>query len=231
MNIEQLIHLDQQLTLSVNGSDLLFWDNVMYTITNTFSWSLVIVVLLIVIFRNNSWKESLIIFVFIALMLAFADQLCSGLCKPLVARWRPTQDPHLMYMIDTVRDYRGGLYGFFSGHACNTSSMAMFLAWLFRNRNVTFTLFFWSLTTTFTRLYLGVHYVGDVLVGYILGCLIGVLFYFLLYKILRRVKEKRLISEQFTTTGYLKADLNMLLSVVFFNYVCVVIYAMTLGVN
>lgn len=230
MNIDQIINLDQRLTLAINGSDSLFWDNVMYVVTNTFSWSLVIVMLIVILFRNNNWKEFFLILLFIGLMLAFADQLCSGISKPMFARWRPTQDPQLMYMIDTVRDYRGGRYGFFSGHACNTSCMAMFLAWLFRSGKVTFTLFFWSVTTTFTRLYLGVHYLGDVTVGFTLGCIIGFVFYLLMHRMLNRIHTSRLISEQFTSSGYLKDDMNMFLAVVFFNYVCVVIFAMTLGI-
>ena len=101
--MNSIIELDHQLTLALNGSDNLFWDNVMYTVTDTFSWSLVIVALLVIIFKNNSWKEALLIYVTIALLIIVADRICSGLVKPMVARWRPTQDPQLMYLLDVVR--------------------------------------------------------------------------------------------------------------------------------
>lgn len=224
--------LDHQLTLSINGSDSLFWDNVMYTVTDTFSWSVVIITLLIVIFKNNNWKEALMVYVTIALLIFVADRICSGWIKPTIARWRPTQDPQLMYFVDVVRNYRGGRFGFFSGHACNTMCVAVFLSWLFRSTKVTLTLFFWSLTTTFTRLYLGVHYLGDVTVGFIIGAILGTSFYWLMERFVHpRIGLKRYISEQFTSSGYLQSDMDTFMTVIYFNYICVIIFAMTLGIG
>lgn len=228
MDINQL---DHTLTLLINGSDSIFWDNVMYTVTNTFSWSMVIVALLVIIFKNNSIKNTLIILLTIALLIFVADRICSGLVKPMVARWRPAQDPQLMYVVDVVRGYRGGRFGFFSGHACNTMCMAVFLSMLFRSAKVTLVLIFWSLTTTFTRLYLGVHYLGDVCVGWCVGVILGLLFYYLMRRFQRGDDRRSYISEQFTSTGYLKSDMDSFLTIIFFNYVCVIIFAMTLGIG
>ena len=164
--------------------------------------------LLIIIFKNNTWKEAVMIYVTIALLIVVADRICSGLVKPMVERWRPTQDPQLMYLVDVVRDYRGGRFGFFSGHACNTMCVAMFLSWLFRSTKVTLTLFFWSLSTTFTRLYLGVHYLGDVCVGFTVGAILGILFYWLMERFVHpHIGKKGFISEQFTATGYMQSDM------------------------
>ena len=231
MDLPHLIELDHIWTLALNGSESVFWDNVMYTVTNTFSWSLVIAALLVVIFKNNTPRDSLLIFLTIALLILVADRLCSGLVKPMVARWRPTQDPQLMYMVDVVRGYRGGRYGFFSGHACNTMCVAVFLSWLFRYAKLTFTLLFWSVSTTFTRIYLGVHHLGDVLVGFFIGVLLGTLFYFLLERLHRQSLSKQLISNQFTSSGYLVSDMNVLLTIIFFNYMLVVIFSLTLGLG
>lgn len=230
--VNSLNELDHQLTLAINGSDSLFWDNVMYTVTDTFSWTMVIIALLIIIFKNNTWKEAVMVYVTIALLILVADRICSGLVKPMVERWRPTQDPQLMYLVDVVRDYRGGRFGFFSGHACNTMCVAMFLAWLFRSAKVTITLFFWSLTTTFTRLYLGVHYLGDVCVGFMVGAILGALFYWLMERFVHpHLGKKTFISEQFTPSGYMKSDMDIFMCIVFFNYICVIIFAMTLGIG
>lgn len=223
--------LDQSITLALNGSDSLFWDNLMMCVTNTFSWSLIIIMLLVIFFRNNYVRDAFIILLTIGLMIFVADRLCSGLVKPMVARWRPTQDPEIMYLIDIVDGYRGGRFGFFSGHACNTFCMATFLSLLFRYKAVTFTLFFWSATTTFTRLYLGVHYFGDVTVGLIVGCLIGWGFYYLYDKVMQRLQSSRLTSDQFTPTGYKKRDMNLFLAVVYFNYICVLLVSMIKGVG
>lgn len=182
------------------------------------------------IFKNNKLKDSLLVILFMVLLIAFADRVCSGWIKPTVARWRPTQDPQLMYLIDTVRDYRGGRFGFFSGHACNTMCFAVFTSLLFRYWKLTLTLLFWSITTTLTRIYLGVHYAGDILVGWTLGILFGALFYLLYYRVQKYFGNKRLISEQFTSSGYLISDLETLLLVIFLNYVLVLIFSMCLGI-
>ena len=228
--MNELNQLDHQLTLAINGSNSLFWDNVMYTVTDTFSWTIVIITLLVIIFKNNTWKEAVMVYLTIALLIFVADRICSGLVKPMVERWRPTQDPQLMYLVDVVREYRGGRFGFFSGHACNTMCMATFLSWLFRYRNVTITLVFWSLSTTFTRIYLGVHHLGDILVGFTIGVILGTLFYFLMSYLMKRFgKSGKMISSSFTPTGYLVDDMHVLLTVIFANYILVTVFAMFLS--
>lgn len=228
--MEEILRFDRDTTLAINGSDSVFWDNLMYVITHTESWTIVIIAILVIVFKNKSVKEGLIIFLCIGLMIFLADRLCSGVVKPLVARWRPTQDPQIMYMLDVVRGYRGGRFGFFSGHATNTFCMAMFFSLLFRYWKITLVMFLWAASTTFTRLYLGVHYFGDIVVGICVGCLFGVAFYKLMDYLTRNF-DNRLISEQFTSSGYLKSDMNFLLSVIFFNYICLVIVSLTLGIE
>lgn len=222
-----IIGIDQQLTLAINGSDSLFWDNVMLTTTSTLAWTLPFAMLLYIIYKNNKLKEALLIVLTLALLITVADRICSGWVKPTIARWRPTQDPTLMYLVDVVNNYRGGRYGFFSGHACNTFCMATFLSLLFRSRRATATLFFWCTATTFTRLYLGVHYLGDVTVGLCVGILLGTLFYIGYDRYIhRRFDPIPLISEQFTPTGYRKADINRFVTIVFLNYNLLIIIAM-----
>lgn len=231
MDLSSIITWDQQATLAINGSDSLFWDNIMFVVTHTLSWTLLLIALFIVLFKNKSVKDAVLMIVAMAVMIAVADRLCSGLVKPMVARWRPTQDPQLMYLVDVVDGYRGGRFGFFSGHACNTFCVAMFLSLAFRYGKLTAVMFFWCATTTFTRLYLGVHYLGDVLVGAVVGCLIGWLFY-KLYTLVSKPREGgKLVSVQFTPTGFLRSDMNMFISVIFFNYICLVLFAMSLGVH
>lgn len=227
---ERLLQFDQQATLALNGSHSLFLDNLMITVTNTFSWSLLMLMLLYVIFKNNSWKDSLCILLTIGLMIFVADRICSGWVKPTVARWRPTRDPEIMYLLDTVLNYRGGRFGFFSGHACNTFCIAMFLSWLFRSTRMTLVLFFWAATTTFTRLYLGVHYLGDVTVGLCVGSLLGIIFYTVYYRLRLLFGKHHLISNQFTSTGYLRSDLDRFMTVIFLNYILIIIFSVTRGI-
>ncbi|MDO4995072.1 MAG: phosphatase PAP2 family protein [Bacteroidales bacterium] len=225
-----MLQFDQQATLFLNGSQNLFLDNLMITVTSTFSWSLLIVMLIYILFKNNNWKEALFILFTIGMMIFVADRICSGWIKPTIARWRPTRDPEIMYLIDTVLNYRGGRFGFFSGHACNTSCVAMFLAWLFREKRLTFILFLWSVTTTYTRLYLGVHYLGDVLVGWSVGLTLGCVFYFLYNRVRQRVGTSQLISGQFTSSGYPLGDIHLFITAIAFNYIIITIYAITRGI-
>ena len=231
MNVPQeLLDFDRQATLTLNGSTSLFWDDLMMTVTNTWAWSLPIIVLIYLIIKNNKLKEAFTILITIGVMIFVADRICSGIVKPTVARWRPTQDPEIMYLVDVVSNYRGGRFGFFSGHACNTFCMSTFLSLLFRSTKMTFTLFFWSITTTFTRLYLGVHYLGDVTVGLLCGLLIGFLFYLIYFFIRRRFGKAHLISGQFTTTGYLHTDIDKFMTTIFLNYNLVLILSLTRGI-
>lgn len=225
--MDELILIDQQATLGINGSQSLFWDNLMMTVTNTFAWTLLIVMLLYVIVHNNHMRDVVLVFLMLGLMIFVADRVCSGWVKPTVARWRPTQDPHLMYLIDTVDGYRGGRYGFFSGHASNTFCVATFLALLFRHRLLSVVIYLWAATTTFTRLYLGVHYLGDVLVGAVFGVAIGVAFH-LLYLRVQRLKETApvFVSSQYTSSGYLLSDMQRFLMAIFLNYLFVVLFSL-----
>lgn len=221
-----MLELDRYITLALNGSDSIFWDNLMLTVTSTWSWSLVILALMIILFKNNDIRDFLMILIAMGLMIAVADRLCSGLVKPMVARWRPTQDPQIMYLVDVVDGYRGGRFGFFSGHACNTFCMATFMAMLFRHRMTSVVLYLWALTTTYTRIYLGVHYFGDTFVGMIVGIFIGLAFYAVYDRIHSRMSGTRSSSDKFTRSGYLKSDMSSLLSVVMVNYILVVVVSL-----
>lgn len=170
---DKILQFDTQLTLLLNGSDSQWLDQFALVSTATITWIPLATLLVYVLVRNNKWENFLIVVLGIALAITLADQMASGICKPLVARLRPTQDPALAHVIDIVGDYRGGRYGFFSSHAANTCAVATFLALLFRNRALTIALYSWSLLNCWTRVYLGVHYVGDLLVGVLWGVFVG----------------------------------------------------------
>lgn len=78
----------------------------------------------------------------IALVITLADQIASGLCKPFFARFRPTQDPNIMYMVDIVNGYRGGRFGFISSHAANTFAISVFLSLLIKGNLLLLCFFF-----------------------------------------------------------------------------------------
>ena len=136
----------------------------------------VLVVLLVWMWRK--WGvQSLYVVAGIALCILLADQLSSSLLKPLVARLRPTHNPEISDLIHTVRGYRGGLYGFVSSHAANAFAFAVFTSLVIRNRYYALTIALWAVLSAYSRIYLGVHYVGDVVCGAILGVLVALVVY------------------------------------------------------
>lgn len=208
MDIQPYIDFDQQLLLDINGSNSLFWDGFMWIATNMLTWMPLAVVLLYVIFKNNKVKEALLIIGMLALVILLTDQISSGFCKPFFARFRPTQDPELMYQIDIVNGYRGGMYGFVSSHAANTFGIAIFISLIVRSWSLGITLIVWACLNAYSRMYLGVHYPGDILFGTLLGLSAGVLVYILYKNIQKRLLiTPRYISNRYTSTGYLFSDI------------------------
>lgn len=176
--MEELIHFDKQLLLWCNGSDSLFIDYMVTTLTNAKTWIPLYLALLYVVVKNNkSAKEVFYIVAAAGLCVFLAGGLDDMIVKPLVARWRPTHDPEIGMLVDVVDGYRGGNYGFFSAHACNTFSIAVFFSLLMRFRPLVAAMILWSLTNCWTRLYLGVHYPGDITVGLIWGGIVGYVVY------------------------------------------------------
>ena len=163
MDIQQYIAADKELLLNLNGSQSLFWDGFMWVATSTIVWVPVAAMLLYIIIKNKKIQEALLTIVMIALVITLADQIASGLCKPFFARFRPTQDPNIMYMVDIVNGYRGGRFGFISSHAANTFAISVFLSLLIKRKSLTFMLLFWAVLNSYSRIYLGVHYPGDIL--------------------------------------------------------------------
>lgn len=224
MDIQQYIAADKELLLSLNGSDSLFWDGFMWVATSTVVWLPVAVILLYIIIKNNKLQETLLIIAMIALVITLADQIASGICKPFFARYRPTQDPDIMYMVDIVNGYRGGRFGFISSHAANTFAVTVFLSLLIRRYSLTFMLVAWALLNSYSRIYLGVHYPGDILFGTLEGCAVGYLVY-LLYRFIQKkcFPKPRCISNQYTAGGYLIDDIRLLHFVLIATYFFIIV--------
>lgn len=213
--------IDRDALLSVNGSDSLYLDRVARVLTTTLTWLPLYISLLVVVVRNNdSFRKVLMIVGAAGLCVLLAGSVDDLIVKPTVARWRPTHDPVIGSLVDVVDGYRGGKYGFFSAHASNTFSIAIFFCWLVRSRLLSTALIIWSLTNCWTRLYLGVHFPGDILVGLTWGFLVGSGVYYLFYRLTRKMASgRRLISSQYTITGYLRSDCNIPIAVLSFTLV------------
>jgi len=216
--MEEIIHFDKQLLLAVNGSDSVFLDYVVLMLTNAKTWIPLYLGLFYVVVKTHgrNLREILLILAAAGLCVLLAGTIDDTIVKPLVARWRPTHDPEIGALVDVVNGYRGGNYGFFSAHASNTFSIAMFFSLLMRHRLFVCFMVAWSLINCWTRLYLGVHFPGDILCGLLWGGVVGTLVYYFYRRMEHRFSgSMRFVSMQYTITGYQRSDVDVVVCVFF----------------
>jgi len=225
--IEVLEDLDRQLLLAVNGSGSLYLDRVVVTLTHAATWIPLYLALFYMVLKNNdNFRRLLLVLGGVAVCYLLAGAVDDGIVKPMVARWRPTHDPQIGMLVDIVDGYRGGRYGFFSAHASNTMCIATFFCWLARSRRLSVTLVTWSLINCWTRMYLGVHFPGDILVGVLWGFCVGTGVYFLYRRLTRGMYMPRNMNpSQYTTTCYRRQDCNWPVAIFVFTLTFVFIKA------
>lgn len=221
------IDFDKHLLLSLNGSDSLFFDGLMKTLTTATTWIPLYVALLYLVIKNNDSMKKVLLIVGAALLcVLLAGTIDDLFVKPTVARWRPARDGEIGFQVDIVNGYRGGRFGFFSAHAANTFSIAVYFMLLVRSRLLSAALILWSLVNCWTRLYLGVHYPGDILVGLLWGAVVGTFVWYFHQRLCKRLEfTTTYISEHYTKTGYQFSDADTVVSVLAFTLLYAVVRA------
>ncbi len=170
--VETLKQIDQELFLFLNGLNSETFDGFMAWISGkTTWWPFYLLLLLFIILKKR--LQAIPVIIFIALAITLADQSSVHLFKEVFERPRPCHEPALEGMVHLVDDRCGGKYGFVSSHAANSFAVAMLLLMVIRKRWFTLTMLFWAVIVSYSRIYLGVHYPGDVIGGALLGILCG----------------------------------------------------------
>lgn len=183
-----LSDIEARLLLIVNGAHSPFFDSVMWCISGRWIWVPFYVVLAYLLFRRMSWKRASICLVTIGLIILAADQTCATLIRPEIGRLRPANlNNPLSSFVHVVNGYRGGRYGFPSCHAANTFALAVFMSLVIRHKWFTVMMFSWAFVVSYSRMYLGVHYFGDLFCGATIGSLFAVLFYYLQNYLFKRL--------------------------------------------
>jgi undecaprenyl-diphosphatase len=173
--LDFLNQIDTDLFLLLNSLHNDFFDVVMVYVSSKLFWLPFYLFLLYLVIREYKWK-SLVILLFAALLITLTDQASVQLFKNIFQRLRPCHDPDLSGLVHTV-EYCGGQYGFVSSHASNYFGIIVFVSGLLYKRYqwLPWVLVFWGLLIIYSRIYLGVHYPGDVIAGTILGSVIGLM--------------------------------------------------------
>lgn len=215
--------IDQQLLFWMNGSDSLFADGVMTTLTTGTTWIPLYIALFYLVLKNNETMAQVLLTIGCAAACVLVTAGITNLViKPLVARPRPCDDPLIKYAVDVVSGVSAGNYSFFSAHAANTSALVMFLALLIRNKLFIVAMIIWSLQNCYTRLYLGVHYPSDILCGLLFGSLMGFIAYVVYLKIYLKISPQfHYVSSHYSSTGYALDDIDVVVCVM----VLTVLYA------
>jgi len=172
--LQQLIDLDQKLFLFLNGSGIEGLDPLMIFFSSMWFWVPAYLFAAFLLIRKSGIR-GLIGIAFLMITLALTDQGSVHLFKEIFHRLRPCHEPLLQDQVRLVADNCGGRYGFVSSHATNAFGFIMISAGLINKKYLTIVFIIWALVTSYSRIYLGVHYPGDILVGILVGLLIGFL--------------------------------------------------------
>ncbi|MES2566786.1 MAG: phosphatase PAP2 family protein [Bacteroidota bacterium] len=188
MMLDQLELLDRQLLLLINACNCPLVDILMWHISGTWIFAPLFAYWLFMVYRRYGSRKLFILLGFLGLMIILTDQTANQ-TKHAIKRYRPTHNIEIQSKVHIVNDYKGGTYGFFSGHSTNSFGIAMLLFLIFSKETLLFRsqFFAWAALTAYSRMYLGVHYPSDIFVGLVVGLFWG----YIIYRLIQFTFKKR----------------------------------------
>ncbi|MFT5750214.1 MAG: undecaprenyl-diphosphatase, partial [Ancylomarina sp.] len=173
--METLLQLDKELLIWFNASHSPFWDTIMMFFTRIEFWIPFYILIAYQIFKYKG-KEAWWWLIGLSLLILFSNLISTYLFKNILQRLRPSHEPALSGIVNLVKAYAGDKFGFVSSHATVVFAFAIYTSKLFKNNTYTLFITIWSLLIVYTRLYLGLHYPGDIIGGIALGLGLGYFF-------------------------------------------------------
>ena len=168
--LQSVIDLDTQVFLTVNSMHNTYWDTFMWLFSDKYVWIPLYVSLAFLISKNYDPKVFLYCLLTVLVMIVFTDGVSSHILRPYIGRLRPSNlDNPISDVVHIVDGHRGGKFSFPSSHSANSWGLVFFIIYFFRQRLLTLFMVLWALVVCYSRLYLGVHYPGDLFVGMIVG--------------------------------------------------------------
>lgn len=170
--VDIFVHSDQQLFLLLNGENMPWLDTIMCWVTFKYTWIPLYGILLFLTIKSEK-RRSVAIIVTILAAVVLADKVTSGIMKPYFHRLRPCYEPVLNGLVHNIGGC-GGMYGFASAHAATSFSLAIVWFQLTKDKiRYIGWLFAWAAFYSYSRVYVGVHYPGDIFIGALVGLMVG----------------------------------------------------------
>ena len=185
---EYLETLDRKLFLLINQNNFELFDVLMPLYTYKFTWVPFYIILIILLYKKHGIKSLYIIFPLIILAVGLSDATCN-IFKYGIARYRPCHNLEINNLVKIYakigheKPHCGGKYGFVSAHSSTSFAIAFLFSIFYKNKRATYLIFIWAIIMAYSRIYVGVHYPADVIIGAINGLLCGGVIYFI-YKYL-----------------------------------------------
>lgn len=183
--MENIVQLDRELFVFLNGLGSPTFDKLWILITKQVYWTPIFIFMFYLLQKKLGWKNFGYYILFTALLIVACDQT-ANLFKGYFERLRPCYDPELMNII-RIPGKKSSSFSFFSGHAINSMATTFFAFMILkRYYNHAYLLFLFPFVFAYSRIYLGLHFPGDIITGYLFGITFGFFCYKLYQKYILR---------------------------------------------
>lgn len=183
--IEDIIQIDKNILIYLNNLGSEHWDSLWLVITNQFSWAPLFLLIFYLVIKTFGWKRGGFAILSMIILVAFSDQF-TNFIKSSVQRLRPNNDSEIMHLLRTLKDPQS--YSFMSGHATTSTFFSVFVILLLRDKiKYIYLILCFPLIFAYSRLYLGVHFPIDIIVGLLIGTILARLYHLLYIKVDQKI--------------------------------------------